>query len=127
MGAPLTAAAVVVAGFALVAVVDPNEPGHYPACPFLALTGHYCPGCGSLRAAHALAHGDVTVATGSNLLFVLALPGAVALWARWLYARAKGRPDPPLPERPMAWIIGIAVLVIFGVVRNLPWGRSLAP
>lgn len=127
MGAPLTAAAVVVAGFALVAVVDPNEQGHYPACPFLALTGHYCPGCGSLRAAHALAHGDVTGATGSNLLFVLALPGAVALWARWLYSRAKGRPDPPLPERPMAWIIGIAVLVIFGVVRNLPWGRSLAP
>ncbi|NED58662.1 DUF2752 domain-containing protein, partial [Micromonospora aurantiaca] len=23
---------------------DPNEAGHYPGCPFLALTGYYCPG-----------------------------------------------------------------------------------
>lgn len=32
----LVAAAAVVA---FVAVVDPNEQGHYPTCPFLALTG----------------------------------------------------------------------------------------
>src|SRR5690606_29528852 len=49
--------AVTVAGAAatlVVATVSPEEPGHYPTCPFLALTGAWCPGCGSLRALHAL-------------------------------------------------------------------------
>jgi len=127
---PLAAAGVVLAGFALVAVVDPNEPGHYPTCPFLALTGLYCPGCGSLRAAHALTRGDVATSAGDNILFTLGLPLAVLLWGRWLYVRAKGRPAPVLPApgtRPALWVAGLAVLVLFGVVRNLPWGAFLAP
>ncbi len=126
-GAPLAAAAAVLGAFVLVAVVDPNEPGHSPTCPFLALTGLYCPGCGSLRAAHALGHGDIAGAAGNNLLFVLAMPVAAALWARWLYGRATSRPDPLVLHRTRTWMVGIAVMVVFGVVRNLPWGGFLAP
>ena len=37
-------------GDGVVAVLDPNEPGHYPTCPFLRLTGLGVPGCGSLAA-----------------------------------------------------------------------------
>ena len=49
--APVGAAGLALAATAYVGLVDPNESGHYPTCPFLALTGRFCPGCGSLRAA----------------------------------------------------------------------------
>ena len=84
-GLVLAAAAAVTT---LVAVVDPHEPGHYPTCPFLAVTGYYCPGCGSLRALHDLAHGDVAGALARNPLMVLAAGGllvAFVLWARRLW------------------------------------------
>jgi hypothetical protein len=50
MAAPAAVAAGALAAAALVHVVDPNDSGNYPTCPFLALTGRFCPGCGSLRA-----------------------------------------------------------------------------
>ena len=52
---PLVVAASALIGRAYVANVDPNVAGHYPTCPILAVTGWYCPGCGTLRAVHALA------------------------------------------------------------------------
>jgi hypothetical protein len=44
--APLMVAGATLAATTYVGAVDPNEGGHYPACPFLALTGLYCPACG---------------------------------------------------------------------------------
>ena len=38
---------------------DPHEQGSYGFCPFLALTGHPCPGLRGLRAVNDLTHGDV--------------------------------------------------------------------
>ena len=117
-------AAVAVAGY--VAVVDPNQAGHYPTCPFLALTGHYCPGCGSLRAIHALAHGDLARAVGLNLLMVAMVPLLVTIWGRWLVTEMTGRPRPrPAP----AWRIWalLGVICVFWLVRNLPVGAALAP
>ncbi|MFD0477703.1 DUF2752 domain-containing protein [Nonomuraea thailandensis] len=64
--APLGVAAAAGAVFAVVGVIDPNEPGHYPTCPFLWATGLYCPGCGTLRTVHALAHLDPVAALGLN-------------------------------------------------------------
>lgn len=110
----------------MVAVVDPGEPGHYPACPLLATTGLYCPGCGSLRAVHALAHGDVVSALGRNPLTTLAVPLLVVLWMRWLARSAHGRPTRRLPSAALVWTVG-AVLLAFGIARNLPGGAWLAP
>jgi hypothetical protein len=36
---PWTVLAGVAAVAGYVAAIDPNRPGHYPTCPFLALTG----------------------------------------------------------------------------------------
>ena len=41
--APLGTAVAALAATAYVGLVDPNEPGHYPTCPFLALTGQVLP------------------------------------------------------------------------------------
>ena len=125
----LTAAAAAAAG-GYISRVDPGRPGHYPGCPFLALTGHYCPGCGTLRAIHALAHGQISEAFGYNALTMALLPVLACLWLRWLLTalgRWPGRPSRPAAAHP-AWTWGFAVLVgVFWLVRNLPFGHMLAP
>lgn len=53
---------------------DPATAGFYPPCLFRSLFGFQCPGCGSLRAAHQLLHGDVAAAWALNRTVVVALP-----------------------------------------------------
>ena len=126
MRAPLGVAAAAVAASAYVGLVDPNEAGHYPTCPFLAVTGQFCPGCGSLRAVHALAHGDVRTALGLNVLTVLGAVLLAVLWAGWARRRWRGEHRRVIAP---AWALylGLAVVVAFWVVRNLPVGAALAP
>lgn len=116
----------VVAAFAYVGTVDPNEPGHYPVCPLLRLTGVLCPGCGGLRSAHAFAHGDFAAALGSNALAVIGYAAFAVLWALWMVRAAAGRPLRIEPKPVHWWAVG-AVVLIFTVVRNLPFGSALAP
>lgn len=124
--APAAAAIASAAGFAVVALVDPNKPGVYPTCPFLAVTGHWCPGCGSLRAMHALASGDVGTAFGLNVLTVSAVPLLAFLWWRWARRRWTGAPAPPLVHPAYLWLL-FGVVLVFWVVRNLPFASALAP
>ncbi|MBO0829418.1 MAG: DUF2752 domain-containing protein [Streptosporangiales bacterium] len=123
---PALVAAPFVAATAYVANVDPNAAGHYPTCPFLALTGFYCPGCGGLRAVHALTHGHPLQALHDNV-FGIAVVGAVAVWwVAWLVARVRGRPLSLRPVR-VAMVVALVVMPVFTVLRNLPIGHFLAP
>ncbi|QXJ25443.1 DUF2752 domain-containing protein [Actinomadura graeca] len=117
----------VAAGVLVVAKVDPNEPGHYPGCPFLFLTGYYCPGCGATRLVHALAHGDVGTAFGFNPVVFLLLPVFGYLYVRWTVLAARGRPMQSQLLRPVAAYGLVGVLLVFWIVRNLPFGQALAP
>ncbi|MGI5468200.1 DUF2752 domain-containing protein [Streptomyces sp. CA-132043] len=127
LAAPLGALAAVLAAFAYVGAVDPNEAGHYPVCPLLRLTGLYCPACGGLRSAHAVAHGDLGAALGANAPAVLGYAAFALFWAVWLVRAGRGLPAAGLRPRPAHWwLIGGAVL-LFTVVRNLPAGSALAP
>lgn len=123
---PVGVLAAVVGAFGYVATVDPNQPGHYPVCPLLRLTGIYCPGCGGLRSAHAFAHGDLAAAFGSNALAVVGYGIFAVLWAVWMVREATGKPW-RFALRPVHWWGIGAVLLIFTVVRNLPFGSALAP
>jgi hypothetical protein len=64
--------------------VDPLTSPFAPPCLFTALFGVHCPGCGSLRALHALAHGDLMAALGFNAPLVIALPVAALLLISFL-------------------------------------------
>ncbi|MGY1435058.1 DUF2752 domain-containing protein [Streptomyces reniochalinae] len=128
LAAPLGSLAAVGAAFVYVAAVDPNQPGHYPACPFLAVTGLYCPACGGLRSAHAVAHGDVVTALGANAAAVLLFAVLALGWLYWTI-RAAGARSFALPVRPRvwhAWAAGV-LLAAFTVVRNTPLGTALTP
>jgi hypothetical protein len=122
---PLLGAAGALAAVALVGAVDPNEPGHYPTCPFLAVTGWFCPGCGSLRALHALAHGDLREALARNPLMVVTVPVLVLWWGAWLVRSVRARARRVVP----AWTIWalLVVVVAYAVARNLPGAAFLAP
>jgi hypothetical protein len=124
--APAAVLGLAAAATAYVAAVDPNEPGHYPGCPFLALTGWYCPGCGSLRTVHALAHGDVAAAFGLNPLTVLALPLLAATWLLWTRRRLAGRERTRVAP---AWTLHLLLvaMLLFWFLRNLPAFTWLAP
>jgi hypothetical protein len=110
-----------------VAMVDPNEPGHYPVCPFRALTGYYCPGCGSLRMIHAMAHGHIGDAFGRNPLAFTFLPVLGCLWVRWAVSAVRGRPVSSVLFRPWLGAGFVALVLVFWLVRNLPIGQALAP
>ncbi|MDM7831036.1 DUF2752 domain-containing protein [Cellulomonas edaphi] len=120
---PAAVAAAAVGALAVLARVDPNAPGHYPTCPFLFLTGLYCPGCGALRALHDLTQLDLAGAWGMNPLLVLVLPALVAAWVGWTVRSARGRPRSLVV--PARWINAFLVLVlVYWVARNVP---ALAP
>ena len=106
-------------GAAVLYVFNPALSGYYLPCPFNALTGYYCPGCGTLRGLNLLLHGDPAGAFGSNPLMMLVLPFvAVALSLRARAALA-GKPyrTHPVPAR---WIWGLLVVImLYWVLRNI--------
>ncbi|WUQ38466.1 DUF2752 domain-containing protein [Streptomyces sp. NBC_00234] len=126
LAAPVGAMAVVVGAFGYVATVDPNEPGHYPVCPLLRFTGVFCPGCGGLRSAYAFAHGDLGAALGSNAPAVVGYGVFAVVWVLWMVRASRGKPLRITLAPGYWWSIG-ALLLIFAVVRNLPFGSALAP
>jgi hypothetical protein len=53
---------------------SPADSSFFIKCPFKALTGFDCPGCGSQRAIHCLLHFDISGAFCANPLLICALP-----------------------------------------------------
>lgn len=121
-GVAVLAAAVV--GY--LGAVDPNTPGHYPTCPFLFVTGWYCPGCGSLRAVHALAHLDVGTALARNPFAVAMVPVLVVIWLRWTARSATGRRRTTAAHPAVVWAL-LGLVLVFWLLRNLPGFAWLAP
>jgi hypothetical protein len=97
---------------------EPGRTGFFPLCPFRALTGLTCPGCGTTRALHQLLHGNVLSAFELNPLLLLALPVLGALLI--LYTKS-AIADKPMPQivlpRKYAWAIYVLVFG-FWVFRN---------
>ncbi|WP_411079416.1 DUF2752 domain-containing protein [Streptomyces sp. cmx-18-6] len=123
---PIGILAAVAGAFAYVGTVDPNEPGHYPVCPLLRVTGTLCPGCGGLRSAHAFIHGDLGTALSANAVAVVGYFLFAAVMVLWLVRAWRGRPMRIVLAPVWWWGLG-ALLLIFSVVRNLPFGSALAP
>lgn len=126
----LSFAGVTAAGLAATAVLatlSPEEPGHYPTCPFLALTGLYCPGCGSLRAVHALTQGDLATAWDRNPLALVLIPAVLVAWVAWglrLLGRRAWHPS----RIPATWIwCLLGVVLAYWVARNVPGWTWLSP
>jgi len=109
--------AAVIAGLAVLYLFNPIEYSFYPACQFYQLTHLHCPGCGSLRALHQLTHGHVISAFDSNPLLIAFIP--VLAWLG--ISKLRNRAASALVIRPAAaWTI-LAIVIVFGILRNLPF------
>ncbi|AWH19119.1 hypothetical protein C1922_18265 [Stenotrophomonas sp. ZAC14D2_NAIMI4_7] len=127
--APLLAASGLAAGAAVVLRhVNPYVSGNpLPGCPLYAVTGLYCPGCGSTRCLYSLVHFDLPGAMAMNPLLVISLPFLFLM----LLNSAGIRPrvlDPLMRvlANPMFWLW---LLPGYALLRNLPWApfTALAP
>ncbi len=118
---------------AVLHVRDPNVAGSWgPAgiglCPWQALTGLWCPGCGGLRAVHELTTLDLAAALSANVLVVALVVVLAVAWVRWVQARWRGEPaERMLVLSPVASTSLLVTMALFTVLRNLPVGTALAP
>ena len=109
------------AGLLLLRIYNPATSTLFPPCPFHYLTGWYCPGCGSLRAIHQLLQGNVRAAWTMNPLSMLLFPFLAYGLTREAISYLRGQPSPQF-ALPGAWIRALcALIVLFGLVRNLPF------
>lgn len=90
-----------------------------PGCPLYALTGLYCPGCGSTRCLYSLVHFDLPGAMAMNPLLVVSLPFLLLMLLHMAGLRPRAL-DPLMRvlAAPMFWLV---LLVGYAVLRNLPW------
>jgi Protein of unknown function (DUF2752) len=93
----------------------------HPKCIFHELTGLYCPGCGSQRAASSLLHGNILQAIDYNILFVLALP--FVLYSAYIFswnAFSRQKKQQLIFHSPVFVKTILIVVILFGILRNLP-------
>jgi hypothetical protein len=125
---PTALAGAVLGASVLLHLRDPHRSGSWGYCPWLLLTGTYCPGCGGLRAVNDLTHGDVVAAASSNLLFVSSIPFLVLAWARTTADRWRGVVRRTSSRRQVVLAcVFAAVALLFSVLRNTGVGDWLAP
>lgn len=92
--------------------------GYGLPCLFHSLTGLLCPGCGMSRLCLAALRGDWAAAWRANPALCLLFPPIAALLAVRGIGYVKGKPASGWESR--VWLALAAVLLIFGIVRNLP-------
>ncbi|MCI8624252.1 MAG: DUF2752 domain-containing protein [Provencibacterium sp.] len=96
-------------------------------CPIHSLTGLYCPSCGVSRMCLHLLQGEWAEAFRSNPALFLLLPVFAGLfgWIELRYWRTGCR-RLTKAQSAAAWGL-VAVLVLFGILRNLPSFAALRP
>lgn len=88
-------------------------------CVFHLITGLQCPGCGVSRMAMNLLRLDFAAAFSCNRAVFLMVPALLYLLCAKLYRYIRyGKTDEPKHETVIE-IIMIAVLVAFGILRNI--------
>jgi hypothetical protein len=113
-------------GALVVHTLDPNQAGNYPTCPFLAATGFYCPGCGTLRALHAITDGDLATALQRNPATVLTLAFLVPCFVVWTRRLWRGRQRTWAAPAWLIWMLFWGILA-YWALRNVPGWTWLSP
>jgi hypothetical protein len=111
----------IAAGGVYLYIFEPGKFGYFPFCPFRALTGLNCPGCGTTRSLHQLLHGNLTDAFKLNPLLVIALPFFFWALARYTNSAITGGPPRSVNLRPQyVWPV-VGLVICFWIFRNTPF------
>jgi Protein of unknown function (DUF2752) len=114
----------IAAGSVFLFLFNPSSPSNqipFPVCPFFALTGFACPGCGTTRGLHLLLHGNVVAAFRFNPLMMVLLPCLLYALVRHTNAVMRGRPIKGNQlNAKYIWLLFFVVLS-FWIIRNTPF------
>jgi hypothetical protein len=109
------------AGATYIFIFEPGKSGFFPVCPFRALTGFTCPGCGTTRGLHKLFHGDVIGAFQLNPLMLVLFPILLYVLIRYTSATMRGRSiNMNQLDAKYIWVL-FAVVLSFWIFRNTPF------
>ncbi|WP_423242460.1 DUF2752 domain-containing protein [Zhouia spongiae] len=110
-------------GLSLYFFIDPgtSQIDIFPECPFHALTGLHCPGCGTQRAIHDYLNGNIIDGIKHNLLvpvvvFLILYKCYVYLFKK-LYNR---EPENNILEYSKLSLIVLVLVLSFWILRNIP-------
>nr|WP_314445682.1 DUF2752 domain-containing protein [uncultured Lachnoanaerobaculum sp.] len=90
-------------------------------CAFKTLTHLDCPSCGVSRMCVALSHGDIKSAFYYNQILIFLTPVIVLYYIFYQirYIKTGQRKISPIENNIM--IVLIVILIIYGIIRNLPF------
>ena len=98
---------------------SPSDSNLFPKCPLFSITGIYCPGCGSQRAAHQILNGNIIDGIRHN--YLIALLAIVLLYQGFVYIMndllKKNIPN-VLHKSKVTYGILIAI-ILFWILRNI--------
>lgn len=96
-------------------------------CIFHQLTGLYCPGCGISRMCISILRLDFLSALRYNSVIMFLLPVLLLMGMQLTVSYVKtGNKQLSKGQKVLVWIMS-AILVLFGVIRNLPQFSFLRP
>lgn len=87
---------------------NPSEIWAFPKCPFFALTGLKCPGCGTLRAIHAITHLRLLEAFRLNPLLVASIPVLALMYV-----------SPRIRSNVLLGRILLVLVIVWWIARNV--------
>ena len=97
-------------------------------CIFHEVTGLYCPGCGITRCLLALSHLEFYQAFRYNILVFLLLPFFIIAMIYKGICWWFDKPPIILEKIPSwVWYALLAIAIIYGILRNIPFFSFLAP
>ena len=111
----------ILAGTFIISYFNPVTAGFFPQCPRYAMTGLHCPGCVLTRWFHPLFQCVVLTAVDYNALLPFYAFTIGYLMISMILIAGRGRGLTWSVFKPAAMYGFVIVLLIFGVVRNLPF------
>ena len=89
-------------------------------CVFRKVTGLYCPGCGVTHFIHDIAALRFKSLIGDNAAVMILLPVWIAVIIAVLFRKEDGPGWQKLPYVKITAWASVAMLLIFGILRNIP-------
>ncbi len=96
-------------------------------CPIRKIIGLYCPGCGVTRMLLSILKGQFYQAFRYNPLLFLSLPFLILYYIDYLYCLSKEKKSKIHMLEPRIWYFLIAIFLLYGVLRNIPFFDFLKP
>lgn len=111
-------------------IIVGSNPGFFshlfPPCGIKLFTGLNCVSCGATRATLAILRGDILTAIYYNPLYVALLCWFIYLYVRMIISLIRRPYKPYGPRITLPWGIAIiAVIVVFTLIRNMPFYQSI--